>query len=42
MELYNPPVAVTSEHDVGPHQPLNDYPGGYASPVLRKDSRRNR
>jgi hypothetical protein len=42
MELYDPPVAVNAQHDVGPHPPVNGYPGGYALPVLRNDSRRNR
>jgi hypothetical protein len=27
MELYDPPIAVTAEHDVGPHLPVNGYPG---------------
>jgi hypothetical protein len=36
MELYDPPVAVTAEHDVGPHQPVNGYSGGYAPSRLEK------
>jgi hypothetical protein len=26
MELYDPPVALTAEHDVGPRQPMNGRP----------------
>jgi hypothetical protein len=26
MELYDPPVVVTAQHDDGPHHPVNDYP----------------
>jgi hypothetical protein len=26
MELYDPPVVVTAEHDISPHQPVNGCP----------------
>jgi hypothetical protein len=38
VELYDPPIAVTAEHDVGPYQPVDGYPGGNLPPVLRKGS----
>jgi hypothetical protein len=36
MELYDPPIAVTAEHDVGPHQPVNGYLGGNPPSCLEK------
>jgi hypothetical protein len=36
MELYDPPIAVTAEHDIGPHQPMNGYPGGNPPSCLEK------
>jgi hypothetical protein len=42
MELYDPPVALTAQDDVGPRHLGGGYPADMPSPIFRIVSRRNR
>jgi hypothetical protein len=36
MELYDPPVTLTAQHDVGPRRPVNGCPGEIPLPSREK------